>query len=933
MAAPRRQSLLPQWVGRVRGGNATETHRFAVARLMSVASGLSVAQLEELLVVARGMVSSPPPPPAPHAVAQGKAAGPASDELEASLTSLSFFARHHPGRLPVPQTPDAGSAPVLVNDTGPVEADEALDTSAVLSRTRPPADDEPEDSPGDLSLSTSFTAVPHCPAGRLLRVHILSNWGDPHFVGANGVQAFDAAGLELPLVVCAEPPSGTPIGALHADPAGVDSLPGFVGDPRSADKLVDGNFCTSNELHTWLAPWRGSATLTVTWHSPIALGCLRLWNYRTGDRAHAGRGLRRVRVTLDGRVVYDGEVGKGGGVSGNILFTMDEAALAAMHASDVQCGLIPGGGAADGLVWRSVRAMEAARPTTSEKAAPPTTAPADALLQEAASLLGSASPAKAMSTADALLAEAAAALRSPPRAAEGYLRRRRHWGGADDAWGATSPLPSLQSPSARARAEAFGVDAGLSVPSSPGPRSPPPPARPSSAPAKRHAGLEVGQPLPHDYPPLPHAQVIDVWIVDTQGDPWYVGLTGVQLLTVRGGVVQAVPLPPSALAACPRDINVDGHVGDDRTLDKLVDGVNLTTQDTHMWLIPYTAPHPRGPALGQGGQVHPGQHLLRIALPASTPLLALRVWNYNKQGEGWQRGARRILLCLDGQPVAPPAASPPTAYASDPCIWLRPAPSSDAWDFAQTLRLAAGPALLPEAPALDLAATGVAAAWEGCARGLPAKGLSASLAASCVVGCFPMTSLVQLKVLGSCGDAYYVGLDALTLLDAAGTAVPLPTVQATPTAASFPGCAGDIRHVSNLGREEQQPWLGQRSAHEEVTLHVALQAPVVLGAIVLKNYSKSPARGVGSLEVWLDGCQVLTCTALPTPHTAQAMLFAPPETMKGLPHDAIVLTSASASAMAAPATTVACVNDGVVLEAPAPMKTLPAARPATALLQ
>ncbi len=31
-----------------------------------------------------------------------------------------------------------------------------------------------------------------------------------------------------------------------------------------------------------------------------------------------------------------------------------------------------------------------------------------------------------------------------------------------------------------------------------------------------------------------------------------------------------------------------GNAGDVRTKDKLVDGVNVTCDDTHMWLIPYT---------------------------------------------------------------------------------------------------------------------------------------------------------------------------------------------------------------------------------------------------------------------------------------------------------------------------------------------------------
>jgi hypothetical protein len=32
----------------------------------------------------------------------------------------------------------------------------------------------------------------------------------------------------------------------------------------------------------------------------------------------------------------------------------------------------------------------------------------------------------------------------------------------------------------------------------------------------------------------------------------------------------------------------DGYTGDKRTLDKVIDGVNVTTDDLHMWMVPFT---------------------------------------------------------------------------------------------------------------------------------------------------------------------------------------------------------------------------------------------------------------------------------------------------------------------------------------------------------
>jgi len=67
-------------------------------------------------------------------------------------------------------------------------------------------------------------------------------------------------------------------------------------------------------------------------------------------------------------------------------------------------------------------------------------------------------------------------------------------------------------------------------------------------------------------------------------------LTGLEVIDATG---QAIPLDPSLLDANPRDLRVlPGYEGDDRTLDKLVDGVNVTTVDEHMWLIPFTKGEP-----------------------------------------------------------------------------------------------------------------------------------------------------------------------------------------------------------------------------------------------------------------------------------------------------------------------------------------------------
>ena len=63
-------------------------------------------------------------------------------------------------------------------------------------------------------------------------------------------------------------------------------------------------------------------------------------------------------------------------------------------------------------------------------------------------------------------------------------------------------------------------------------------------------------------------------------------------------------------------------------LNRVINGTNLTTTDEHMWLIPFTE-----------GQ----DHLLTIDFGQCTPLIGLRVWNYNKSTDDSFRGVRNVI--------------------------------------------------------------------------------------------------------------------------------------------------------------------------------------------------------------------------------------------------------------------------------------------------
>ena len=41
-------------------------------------------------------------------------------------------------------------------------------------------------------------------------------------------------------------------------------LPGYGGDPRTVDKLIDGHYFTNDDMHLWLTPFTSGEDHTVT---------------------------------------------------------------------------------------------------------------------------------------------------------------------------------------------------------------------------------------------------------------------------------------------------------------------------------------------------------------------------------------------------------------------------------------------------------------------------------------------------------------------------------------------------------------------------------------------------------------------------------------------------------------------------------------------
>jgi len=133
----------------------------------------------------------------------------------------------------------------------------------------------------------------------------------------------------------------------------------------------------------------------------------------------------------------------------------------------------------------------------------------------------------------------------------------------------------------------------------------------------------------YETPLFPTGCIFKIIINSTHGDPFYVGLNGLELYD---SLNRLVPLDETNIEAAPRDINVlpDARGDDPRTLDKLYDGVYNTFADNHMWL---------SPLVRQGGN-----NTIFVFFDEPVSLSRVTFWNYSKTPA---RGVRELEFFVD----------------------------------------------------------------------------------------------------------------------------------------------------------------------------------------------------------------------------------------------------------------------------------------------
>jgi len=741
--------------------------------------------------------------------------------------------------------------------------------------------------------SFSTTDIPTLPSGEILTLTILSTWGDPHYVGLSGIEVFNSEGYRIRL--------DSPKESVTASPHSVNILEGGDGhDPRTPDKLFDGVCHTTSDLHTWLTPWNldgdNKATVTIDLGEDTTVSMIRIWNYNK-SRQHSYRGARLVKLELDGVAIFCGEIRKAGGkldgpdeASDAVLFTTKEEIVRRIEEGDemdypeFRRGM-GGEEVSETLVQRIRREREMDRPRTMESGrdgVSPTkrkrrTRRGRQLPDVEETTFEETRPKTGRGN---MKTKAEERMKTPSDDSKRHFEEEEEKDPSDDdnddflaeadALGLVSPI----SKSPLKKNSSSSSSSACSSPSSLYPETEPTSAvltatqalnETSAGPVKTFTCSSLVIKIHSTYEGR----------LDGSSSK-YVGLSGLRFVTHSHKTGQfeerKVRIDKGdKIDAMPRDLNQLGYTGDRRCLENLYsinsdcgnssDKGRNTINDGDMWLVP--------DSISAGVEGADGSVTITMHFGAEVvELWGVQVWNYNKvqerEGEfdadtfdeDSLRGGRVVSVSLfgsDGNEVVGAGGG----YV------LRRGPSCGEFNFMQTLELAK-PHATEEVDLLNEISD-----HRNAKILRQAFKVNSNKFQDYETPFLPCGQLVKIVIHSSWGDPYYVGLNSIEMLDVKGNIIGVKSIGACPSDLSSIGMK-DGRVADNLISGNSGGWLaplvaslpksesrGVAPGHSgENVIFLCFDKPEHIAACRLRNYERTPNRGVRDLSLWVDGAIV-----------------------------------------------------------------------------
>ena len=325
---------------------------------------------------------------------------------------------------------------------------------------------------------------------------------------------------------------------------------------------------------------------------------------------------------------------------------------------------------------------------------------------------------------------------------------------------------------------------------------------------------------------------LEINIVDTWGDIFYVGLNGIEIL--QNGL-SPIKIKTDWIDANPRDMNsIPGYSGDLRVLENLINSYNNSVVDKDIWLIPYTA--------GEN-------HVIKFKFPESIEIKGIKLFNYNKSKEDSLRGARTVIIKSNGKFLTPKRgviarkASGKLILDYDFGQFI-PLPYVDGWSSNQ---------IIPMKASIDPPHSVVNQEYE--------------------TFNYPMGFVITFNLYSTYGDFHYIGLNGIEIYNQNNkllTSYELntenyPTIFGEPNSINdLDGVYGDIRTPDKLldgfndTNDDTHMWLAPYHNTRSVTdsnlrtpnsITISFEKPVCISYIKIYNYSKSPSRGVNEFDI------------------------------------------------------------------------------------